>query len=121
MKTVKIDRAKWLNALQTAGTSSVLWNKVFNAGCCLGHVCKQISHKTEKQLDDLCSPEEIFIGKSILTDINDGFSVNNQFTDSAIRINDNPYISNKVRESRLIKLFRKNGIKLTFYGKFRSD
>lgn len=48
MKRVVIGRKRWM---RNKPNNIMLWNIKLNQGCCLGHACKQISGKTEKQLN----------------------------------------------------------------------
>lgn len=125
MRQVKISRKKWLRGpgqVENPGPlpsvlPNFLWDIKRKAGCCLGHVCKQISRKTELQLNGKGEPREVFDKKSVLTDVESYWTGtitrNNGLADSAMHINDASY-HEKERERLLIKLFKKHNIKLTF-------
>ena len=111
MKTVRINRKKWLRG----NFGSELWDLTEDAGCCLGHVCIQINRKSKKQLHMHYSPEEVFLRGSTLTQVKNGCVKNNDFVEEAIHFNDHTRFSEEERESKLIQLFKKNDIKLEFY------
>jgi hypothetical protein len=114
MRKVRIKRSKWLRGISNSnGIGNVLWDEEANAGCCLGHVCKQISRKTEKQLNGRCTPADIYVATSVLTD-SDG--MDNELAQEAMKINDKTYLTGEAqREEDLRHLFAINGIELTFY------
>jgi hypothetical protein len=115
MRKVRINRKKWLrggykSSLNPHGT--YLWLAQGNAGCCLGHVCKQISRKTEKELEGELCPAYIFSRKSVLTTT---LGADNDFAIAAMGINDNDSLSESQREHHLISLFLENNITLEFF------
>lgn len=119
MRKIRINRKKWLNGSNNNG-NSVLWDSCEKKGCCLGHAIHQVSGKSWESLDSLFTPEEVFQRQDVLglTKREGWFESSYQdsdFTERAIAINDNINISDMQREKRLIKLFRKNKIRLSFY------
>lgn len=120
MKIVRIDREKWIRGGYSPEGESVqtsLWDPNINAGCCLGHAIHQVSGRTWEQLSFKSSPQRILKGKSFLTEWDAEFSSvdNNALAEDAMEINDDSSISDKMREKALIKLFKKNKVKLEFY------
>jgi len=126
MKTVTIRRSRWLRGTNTwlpedmdyLSNGNSLWDSDMNAGCCLGHVCKQISRKTEDKLNFEQNPYEVFNTASVLTEVKNRRwgkeVVNNKLANQAISINDAVSYSDTKRERLLIRLFRKHDIKLVF-------
>ena len=124
MKTVRINRKKWLRGSkdpQGNEASSYLWNNECNAGCCLGHVIHQTNKVPYNNLHQLSSPEDFFHGASILTNYDSEYYgdesvvTNNLFTQKAMMFNDDKYCDQLTRETKLIELFAENNIKLEFY------
>lgn len=99
---------------------SMLWEKATNTGCCLGHICKQISRKTEEELEGHYTPQDVLRRASIMTDatyddyFNEWRVEDKPFIDEAVRINDSIDIFDTDREQQLKTLFRKNGIEVKF-------
>jgi hypothetical protein len=119
MKIVRINRKKWIRGGYSPKGESMgttLWDPNIKAGCCLGHAIHQVSCRAWEQLSFKASPQGVFEGRSFLTE-RDEFSTvyNNEFADDAMEINDASNISDKMREKRLIELFKKNNVKLEFY------
>ena len=116
MKKVTIKRSKWMRG--TGG--GVLWHKETNTGCCLGHICKQISRKTEAELEGNHNPVDVLKGASVMTNAtyDDYFHKWNvedkPFIVEAIIINDKVDMLETDREQQLKTLFRKNGIEVKF-------
>lgn len=128
MRSIKIDRKKWFRGkIRSQDSVSYLWDSRERKGCCLGHAIHQACNRSWKSLDKLVDPNDVFHQQDILGLIEevivgspfDGSDqiiyMRSDFTDRAISINDNMKISDKAREKRLIKLFRKNKIRLSFY------
>lgn len=114
MKTITIDRKKWLRGQDESGRTNKLWDKSRKAGCCLGHVIHQTSKLSWKKLDGEYDPQCVMKKDSLLTYMFDGGVENNDLALEAMEINDNHFINDKLREKRLIKLFEKHNIKLVF-------
>ena len=114
-KKVKVSRKKWLRG----GTDSYLVNSD-GCMCCLGFAANQISRITKEDMNMAVTPEEVYQKESFLTEPRStnawgGKSIrDNRFAHRAMIINDNPTISDKMRESRLKRLFKSNGVELTF-------
>jgi hypothetical protein len=120
MKIVRIDREKWIRGKYSPKgefVETTLWDPNIKAGCCLGHAIHQVSGRTWEQLSYMPSPQSILEGESFLTIRDHGYSevYNNALADAAMEINDDYSISDKIREKKLINLFRKNNVKLEFY------
>jgi hypothetical protein len=114
MKTIRINRAKWLRGSVGSSYNS-LWCSERQAGCCLGHAIHQTAKCSWNDLRDLTTPPLYYSKPSFLTKLGpDGFT-SNDFADEAMNINDTNAISEEQREKRLIKLFAENNIKLEFY------
>jgi len=117
MRTIKINREKWLRG----GGLSYLWSNDLKKGCCLGHAIHQTQRCSWNELNLLCDPHQFFKRKIDvlgLTETNrpiydDTYS--SGFTVSAEHINDDATINDTEREKQLIKLFEQNKIKLEFY------
>jgi len=130
MKNVTIDRKTWLrggrNGLGVI-TDSFLCNTE-NHMCCLGFALNQIESIAPEAMTGNGSPYEVLKMDSDFTTItyvaeidDDGLydgsreiSTDNLLTDDAIRINDNGGISDTEREQKLITIFAKSDIQLTF-------
>ncbi len=122
MKTIRINRGKWMNGREGEFFETSLWNAELNAGCCLGHAIHQVKKCSWNQLNDCGTPESVYHSNSFLTQMDDGWletAVDNKFAQEAMKINDDHKLSDKEREQKLIKLFKKNGFKLQFTGKYR--
>ena len=113
MKTVTVRRSTWVRG--SIGGQSLLLNHDGNM-CCLGFAICQVSrHIRLCGLKGVGDPQKVFARASFLTQRNEyGEVLNNKFSNKAIEINDSNEISEKQREARLKRLFRANGIKLTF-------
>jgi hypothetical protein len=111
MKTIRINRSKWLRGTGSVGT--YLWSNCWQGGCCLGHVIHQVSKCGWEELNNIPAPHEFYTKKSILTG---DHGCNNTFTELAMEINDDSDITDKEREKKLNALGKKNGIKFVFYG-----
>lgn len=126
MKTIRINRAKWLRGSVGSSYNS-LWCSERQAGCCLGHAIHQTTKCSWKDLDKIDNPRKYYSRESFLTKgygygygFGDGptFHVNgfknNEFALAAMDLNDS-IVDSTVREELLIKLFAENNIKLEFY------
>ena len=115
MKTIRIDRKKWLRG--KTGKKNYLWCSKRQAGCCLGHAIHQTTKCSWKDLDNIDNPRAYYSRESFLTepifDVN-GLK-NNEFALAAMDLNDDNRVDSTVREELLIKLFAENNIKLEFY------
>ena len=120
LRRVRINREKWIRGGET-GLGKLAQTALCDTNgqrCCLGFAMNQISRIPFSRLISEPCPEYVVTRKSFLTDKH---GCNNLFTMDAIAINDYGNIPDHERESKLIKLFRKNGIILTFYGKTHDD
>ncbi len=115
MRKVVIDRTKWLRG-DTGEKETCLWSTDYNAGCCLGHVAKQITKLSEGKLDYMSMPQHVYKTNSLLTTFNKEFGVvmDSEFAIKAASINDDEGIAEWLRERKLKALFKKNGIELSF-------
>jgi hypothetical protein len=113
MKTYRIDRTKWLR-----GTSfGTLWSKPDQAGCCLGHMIKQDNDCTWDELANKSYPSLSDISEGVVPDVVK-FGCEVKFSIQASKfagINDNPCISDELREAQLISLAKENGFNIEFY------
>lgn len=118
MKTITISRKKWLRGDIDDLSVNHLWNSEKQAGCCLGHVIHQTQRLPWYKLQGIGEPQSVEKPCLLLTNKcsigDDVYFANNAFTEQAMEINDDGGITNKQRESRLIKLFKKNKLKLIF-------
>jgi len=116
MKTIRINRAKWLRGNGDDQFSmTYLWCPDRKVGCCLGHAIHQTTKCSWKDLARKWLPTMYYDKPSFLTQsVNDSL-VCNAFADKAMKINDKHDISEASREKRLIKLFAEYNIKLEFY------
>jgi hypothetical protein len=124
MKTIRINRAKWLRG--KTSQKNYLWCSKRQAGCCLGHAIHQTTKCSWKDLDKIDNPRTYYSRESFLTEptfhVNlteptfhvNGFK-NNDFALAAMDINDDIRVDSTVREELLIKLFAESNIKLEFY------
>ena len=113
MKTIRINRAKWLRGKGT--NVNYLWCPDHKAGCCLGHAIHQTVKCAWKDLAGRSVPASYYDEPSFLTYLGPDGLDNNNFADEAMIINDAPDISEALREERLTELFAENNIKLEFY------
>ena len=112
MKTITINRKKWVRG--DIGGWSALLNSNGNR-CCLGFAVCQISRLTFETIDGKCEPNDVLRKPSFLTEIDEeGILQNNKLAYMAMNINDDCGITEKVREKKLIKLFKEHGFKLVF-------
>ena len=119
MKTIRIDRKKWLRGKEANSNGefvpSYLWCPDRQAGCCLGHAIHQTTNCAWKDLAGKSVPSSHYARNSFLTYLGPDGLDNNNFADEAMTINDAPDISEALREEGLIELFAENNIKLEFY------
>lgn len=118
-----IDRSKWrtgeggLN--ETGKGDTMLLNKQ-GFMCCLGFRCNQMGIP-KKHLLNKGMPEELAdlynIPNLIEGDDEDGW-IDTEFTNAAIRLNDNGYITSKARENAIKEHFAKIGVTVQFKGKY---
>lgn len=125
MRSIKINRAKWRSGGYSSdakkacgiGDTRLLNGKGFM--CCLGFATQQLARKSKDTFEDVTLPQNLkyVISKLTYKDEYDR-KVATPLTDKAVDINDNEDITLKQRESRLIKLFAKHGLELTFFGEY---
>lgn len=116
MKTLTIDRNKWVRgSLGNYGPSKML-NSLGNK-CCLGHFGTQILGWSDDTMRGKSFPSNCTVDVTPLTKESDFFDiiVNTSFSDAAARYNDYLYLTESQREEKLIKLFAENGYELSFY------
>lgn len=108
MKKFTVRRSKWLRG-EDAGS---LLN---DAGkmCCLGFAVNQICRVPKKKLLNYCTPSSV-LGSEKETPFTLVGGVDRHFIKQAVEINDCSLTPDKVREESLTKLFKENGIKVTF-------
>jgi hypothetical protein len=109
MKTIKIKRSKWLRGNRI----SMLRNHTGEM-CCLGFAIKQISKVSNSKITLKYGPSGVFTKKSFLTCTTHGDVSNNNLASKAIKINDNPVITDSEREEKLKDLFQENGYNIVF-------
>lgn len=113
MKRFTVRRSKWRRGgpknIHTMGYTNLLNEQGFM--CCLGFACNQICRIPKKKLLGESLPDKVIGNESTFVDRH---GVNKNFVYTAVRINDASYINDKVREARLKKLFKENGILVTF-------
>lgn len=123
MRTIRINRAKWLNG-SNSPNDSFLWDSVRQQGCCLGHVIHQTQRCPWNAMDKNASPED-FLQKSdiigLVKSTNCGTVMNSNFSMTAMEINDDTEITNERREEDLTVLFLEHKIRLQFYGEYAND
>jgi len=118
MKQLLIDRNKWCRGKINNNHGTALLD---DGGmmCCLGFYCKQIDGMEDKDIHEIAVPAQI--GKTLVEKlsilVDDEYEEeNNDFSDTAININDNMSISEEDRENRLKEHFASNGIEIKFTG-----
>jgi hypothetical protein len=120
LRRVRINRAKWIRGGKNGLGDSVettLCDRE-DQRCCLGFAMNQISRIPYIRLQNQFAPECVVGRGSFLTNLR---GHNNIFAMDAIMVNDDHNLSDADRESKLVKLFRQQGIILTFYGKTYDD
>jgi len=113
MKTIRINRAKWLRGRVEKMT--YLWCPDRKAGCCLGHAIHQTAKCAWKDLNRKTMPSMHYSKPSFLTEFGPDGLISNALAIEAMHINDAYDISEALREERLTELFAENNIKLEFY------
>lgn len=108
MKTYYVSRKKWLRG---QANKSVLLNDL-GERCCLGFVGQQCGMADEFLLDRLAPRADDFSDWPEWM-MEDGHDRSGACVD-AMRLNDNPTLSNHERESKLRALFRKHGDRIVF-------
>lgn len=111
-----IERSKWARGKEY---DNYLWDSRREAACCLGHVCHKLGEKIPWEVMDQVGDPDSF---QEAADPFSGYLSNlfpqgrrsDGFEDAAIRINDDDGISDSKREAKLIALFAKHNIDLTF-------
>ena len=111
MKTIRINRAKWLRGKEAV---NYLWCSNHKAGCCLGHAIHQTAKCAWSDLAGKSVPTSYYDEPSFLTHFGPDGLENNELAEGAMSINDAD-ISEASREKCLIDLFRSYNIKLEFY------
>jgi hypothetical protein len=128
MKKVTIQRSKWqrgglvgLGNLFPSEYDTHLWGRKTESGCCLGHCLHQAHRVTYKSMRGIGDPGSLAEKNSKQNPLSrlslDGWGnryQNNDFAEKAVRINDDPLISDKMREYKLRRLFKSNGYQLEF-------
>ena len=114
MKTIRINRAKWLRG-SVGGNNNYLWCSERQAGCCLGHAIHQTAKCSWNDLRNKPTPPFYYSKPSFLTKFEPYGFTSNHFADEAMSINDANDISEEQREKLLTALFAENNIKLKFY------
>lgn len=114
---LKIDRAIWCRGninLSSSGESQLLTDN--GTMCCLGFVGVACGIK-EKDLFDVADPFDLTgKAKKIWPTDDDNYHAGDILNDLLYE-NDNPNITEKKREVRIINLMKRAGVKVTFYGK----
>jgi hypothetical protein len=131
MKELTIDRSKWVCGNYFGDDSSFLLNPQIKRMCCLGFLCRSLGWK-KSEITDLSQPGELLpvTSEYFKTNIkpkaeflfrveeNPPFGVHDSnWTNQAMRINDDKYITQKEREKTLKALFKEVGWKLKFTGR----
>ncbi len=111
MRKLVIDRKKWLKG--DDGNNSCMLDDDGHM-CCLGFVARRITKLSKERLFRQGTPADCYLGESLLTYSSDGTLRDNDFSAEAMDINDDSGLSEKEREKKLIKLFKKNDIELSF-------
>ena len=107
-REVRIKRSQWRRGgTKTDSTETQLLNAQGQM-CCLGFFCLQQANMTKDDIDLVSVPWEIHHLDSAID-----FDPNEWWGD-AIEINDDPEMSEQYREADLVRLFERNGYKLTF-------
>jgi len=116
MRRLTIQRSKWLRG---AKDGSCLLNDEGRM-CCLGFSARYNFKWAKDDILGVATPDgyskkrEIYKDCSLLKESKSGLIVDSEFASSAININDSSLIRGKIREQKLIKLFKENGINLKF-------
>lgn len=106
MKKFTVRRSKWYR-----GDSGALLLTNNGQMCCLGFAVNQICRVTKKDLLNEARPSNVLFRDTPFTHSE---GQDRLFIEKVIDINDCEDISDSVREKRLTKIFKENGIKVTF-------
>jgi hypothetical protein len=125
-KAYEIDRSKWRSGGDEFELSEFILNvNVVGRGetvlcndegfmCCLGQIC------VSEGVNVGGSPEPMVVGETIdiltIQDEESGIWENTELSKRAMDINDDCFITIEEREQKLIELFRKYNIELSFHG-----
>lgn len=112
LRELVIDRNKWLRGV--GGKNSALWRTDINAGCCLGHAARQFDRFSSASLADFQLPDDMEDAPKTASSL---CEIETPLGDAAT-INDEPYLTDVLREKRLRDLFAQAEppIKLRFTG-----
>jgi len=118
--TLTIDRAKWRTATSGKGDTRLLNEEGFM--CCLGFRCNQMGIP-KKELLNKTSPSDLYMNWGIpdLIDMEfwKGIDFNTDFSNEAIRINDNSEITSEEREKKIKEHFKTKDIEVVFIGEYK--
>lgn len=112
-----INRRHWYRGKPGAS----LWREEKRAGCCLGHVCKQLLDCNWKDLNNVSLPWDLSRKGELPAQFASGTEIDNlggtipTLASHAVKINDDPSMPNEVREQKLIALFKEYDYELEFY------
>jgi hypothetical protein len=109
MRKVTIDRKKWLRGYN-GGSSSSLWKISKQAGCCLGHVCSQLTNTPIEKYSGIAYPD-----KDLSTKLFPSSRIPYEVSFDIAQINDGVNPRGKVRENKLKAEFAKYDIEVEFY------
>lgn len=117
MKTLIIDRARWLNADTTSDTTC-LYDSATKKMCCLGFAARQLAGAKVKDIIDLSSPAscETLAWPEGLAPTD--YIGDNGVVVQLMELNDTDAKTPKVREERIAKEFAKIGIRVKYIGKY---
>lgn len=110
MKTIKINRKRWLRGRE----DGYLWLASKQRGCCLGHAVKQLTSCTWAKLESKRLPEDVLSDKELAKHFGPYHRIYG-FAPIADE-NDDKGLTDVVREAKLKKLFKDwFGLTLKFY------
>lgn len=121
MREFVIDRSQWRcggtnDSGCGFGPTSLLNDHGFM--CCLGQIARQLGWGCENIKGCGCPSDVILSGKKVNKKILlSGFEEDSEFANVAMTINDDPKITQRTREKRLIALGKKHGLQIKFIGK----
>jgi len=122
MKDFSVDRTKWVRGRRREFGATGLLNRQGNL-CCLGHYCQQLGvpdvylygrGNPAPAAEDAAEDGDYEIPG--LVQWHGGRAHATLLTRCAVRVNDDPSISDAERERELSALFASHGIKVEFYG-----
>ena len=124
MQQLIIDRSKWrtggVELYDKYGDTKILNDK--GMMCCLGFYCTQIGNKSKQEIFEIALPESLenYTGiEELITPLSDCREfTNNDFTESAIYINDSQDLSNEFREIQIHQHFKKINIDVKFTNEY---